>query len=235
MSPFLTADWLKLAMFNYEVDPGVLKTYIPPKTELDLFNGTCYISLIGFRFWNTHVKKLAIPFHTHFEEINLRFYVRCHQGGEWKRGVAFIKEIVPKVAITFIANVFYDENYESMPTSSTLIETNETITVKYQWGRKLSNNITVIANNTSLPIKEQSEEEFITEHYWGYAKAKNNTTNEYQVEHPRWNIYPVKEYSINCDFEKLYGPPFSILQQAKPLSVLLAEGSAIKIFPGKKI
>lgn len=235
MKPFLNAEWLKLAMYNYEIDPVLLKQYIPAKTELDLFNQTCYVSLIGFRFWNTRIRNIAFPFHTNFEEINLRFYVRYKDDGVWKRGVVFIKEIVPKFAIAFIANTFYEENYQSMPTSSTITETADALFVQYKWGQKLDNVIGINAHSFCQPISQGSEEEFITEHYWGYAKQKNNSTKEYKVEHPRWNIYPVKDYSVNCDFSKLYGDAFSILQQSKPLSVILAEGSKITVYSGKKI
>lgn len=235
MDPFLTAEWLKLAMVNYEIDPSVLKPYIPSKTELDLYNNVCYTSLIGFRFWNTRVRNIAIPYHTDFEEINLRFYVRYKEQGHWQRGVVFIKEIVPRSAIAFIANTFYQERYQSMPTASSITETNELLTVQYQWGKELANKISMNAQPVSHPIIEGSEEEFITEHYWGYSKQKDNSTKEYKVEHPRWNIYPVKDYSIKCDFKNLYGHSFSMLQYSQPLSVLLAEGSAVKVYAGKKI
>lgn len=235
MKPFLTAEWLYLAMANYAVSPALLQPYLPPKTELDLFDGTCYVSLIGFRFWNTKVKGIAVPFHSNFEEINLRFYVRYKEGNAWKRGVVFVKEIVPKFAITFIANTFYQENYQTMPTHSEIMSTPESLLVKYQWGKKLLYEIAVTADLQSHPIASNSIEEFITEHYWGYAKMRNNSTNEYKVEHPRWEVYPVKNYNIVCDFEKLYGSAFSILQQMQPLSVLLAKGSPVTVYNGQKI
>ncbi|MFT3946041.1 MAG: DUF2071 domain-containing protein [Agriterribacter sp.] len=235
MKPFLTAEWLKLAIANYRVDPSILKPNIPSKTELDLFNDTCYVSLVGFRFWNTRVKNIAIPYHTNFEEINLRFYVRYKEDDNWKRGVVFIKEIVPRFAISFIANTLYQERYQSMPTSSTITQSKELLTVQYQWGNGLANKISMNAFPVSHPVIEGSEEEFITAHYWGYSKQKDNTTKEYKVEHPGWNIYPVKDYHIMCDFKNLYGSSFSILQHSQPLSVLLAEGSPVKVYPGKKI
>ena len=114
-SKFLTAEWRKLAIANYSVDPKILKPYLPYKTELDLWNGKCYVSLVGFRFVNTKLKGISIPFHRHFEEVNLRFYVRFKDPTGWKRGVAFIKEIVPKPALTFIANTIYREKYITLP------------------------------------------------------------------------------------------------------------------------
>lgn len=222
-------------MANYEVSPSTLLPFLPPKTELDLFNNTCYASLVGFRFFNTRVRGIAIPFHTNFEEINLRFYVRYKQNNEWRRGVVFIKEIVPRHAITFIANRFYQEKYQTMPTWSHISALAETMEVKYKWGFRLSNEISITASAKSEPIAVNSEEEFITEHYWGYAKQKDNTTKEYKVEHPRWNVYPVKDYNIVCDFEGLYGNDFRFLQQSQPLSVLLARGSAVTVYNGNKI
>ncbi len=101
---FLKAEWRKLVMANYAVDPALLMNYLPNKTELDFWNGTCYVSLVGFMFQNTKVMGIKIPFHVDFEEVNLRFYVRYKDAGEWKRGVVFIKEIVPKPMLKIVAN-----------------------------------------------------------------------------------------------------------------------------------
>lgn len=70
---FLKAEWRKLAIFNYEIDPEILIPYLPAGTELDFYRGTCYVSLIGFMFMNTRLLGLTIPFHRNFEEVNLRF------------------------------------------------------------------------------------------------------------------------------------------------------------------
>jgi uncharacterized protein YqjF (DUF2071 family) len=111
---FLQAEWRKLAMANYIVDPGLLSKYLPYKTEIDLHHGACYVSLVGFMFLNTRLKGCKIPFHINFQEVNLRFYVHYEDNGEWKRGVVFIKEIVPRHALTLVANTMYNENYETM-------------------------------------------------------------------------------------------------------------------------
>lgn len=102
-------------MANYAVNRKLLDKYLPGGTEIDIWNDTCYVSLVGFMFQDTKVKGLSIPFHVNFEEVNLRFYVRFNDNGEWKRGVVFIKEIVPRPALTWVANAVYKENYETMP------------------------------------------------------------------------------------------------------------------------
>ena len=90
---FLKAEWKNLALFNYEVDRQVLEKYVPAETEIDICNNKCYVSLVGFLFKETKVLGLKVPFHVDFEELNLRFYVKRFENGEWRRGVVFIKEI----------------------------------------------------------------------------------------------------------------------------------------------
>lgn len=232
--PFLKAEWRKLAMANYAIDSRVLDKYLPPKTEIDLWNGTCYVSLVGFMFLNTRIKGISIPFHTNFEEVNLRFYVRCKDSGEWKRGVVFMKEIVPKPALTFVANTLYKEHYETMPMSHSWETRGDLLRVEYKWKKRRWNTFRVVANKKSQDIGMGSEEEFITEHYWGYTKVGANTS-EYGVEHPRWQVYPIKEFSIDVDFGTIYGQEFDFLKNEKPKSVFLAEGSEIVVKEGRRI
>ena len=233
---FLKAQWKNLVMANYEVSPDILKKYLPYKTELDFWNNRCYASLVGFQFLETTVLGIKFPFHSNFDEVNLRFYVRYNDNGEWKRGVVFIKEIVPKAMITFIANTLYNENYATHPCKNDIQTTDNQLFVKYSWKHKgIWNHIKVTADLQTKPIIIGSEEEFITEHYWGYAGYSAQKTNEYQVQHPRWNVHSVKDYDIKCDFEELYGSEFAFLKQTKPTSVLLAEGSEVSVFKGKVI
>ncbi len=232
---FLTAEWRKLIMANYEIDPAILKPHLPAFTELDFYEGRTYVSLVGFLFTDVKLLGFPIPFHRTFEEVNLRFYVRYRENGIWKRGTVFISEIVPKMAITFVANTLYKEHYSTMPMKHSWDEKNSEIDIAYDW--KLKNewqHLSVKANVTPRPIPVGHFNEFITEHYWGYNKASNKKTTEYEVRHPRWQDYKVLTYKIKADFEKLYGADFSFLSGSTPKDVLLAEGSAISI-EGKKI
>ena len=235
-SKFLTAEWRKLAIANYVIDPELLKSYVPYKTELDLWNNKCYVSLVGFRFINTKLRGFPIPFHRHFEEVNLRFYVRYKDDLGWKRGVTFIKEIVPKRALTLIANTIYKEKYITLPTKHSWITEKDQLKVSYHW--KLQNkwnDFSVTATNSPSQIKEGSEEEFITEHYWGYTQLNNRCTSEYGVEHPKWEVYPIVDKTINVHFGKLYGEEFNFLDTQAPDSIMLAEGSEICVRTMNKI
>jgi len=232
---FLTAEWRKLAMANYAIDKKLLLPYLPHKTELDLWNNNRYVSLVGFRFQDVKLRGFSIPLHTNFEEVNLRFYVRYKSSEGWKRGVVFISEIVPRRAITFVANTLYGEKYVTMPMAYSWTENNDTLTVSYKWKKQSWNELQVTTSINSVVIAEGSEEEFITEHYWGYSKLKNNQTSEYEVAHPRWEVYQTKEHYINVDFENIYGKDFRFLQHETPASVFIAEGSPVSIKTGREI
>ncbi len=233
---FLKAEWRKLAIANYEIDKSILKDYIPFGTELDLWEDKCYVSLVGFMFVNTRLFGVKVPFHVNFEEVNLRFYVKRFENDEWKRGVVFIKEIVPKRTLTFVANMVYKENYETMKMSHQWEENDESRIVAYNW-RKGSNwqLIKILASLESEKIEPESETEFITEHYWGYAKVNSKTSNEYEVTHPKWKKYNVIDYEIKVDYADVYGEAFDFLSSEKPNSVMLAEGSEITVENKRKI
>ena len=233
---FLTAEWKDLILANYIVDPAVLKPYLPPKTELDTFNGNVYVSLVGFMFIKTRIKGFRIPFHENFEEVNLRFYVKYNDNGAWKRGTVFIKEIVPKRAISFVANTFFKEKYSTKSMGHFFREAENEISLGYNWRHFYKwHYLEATIEKTALPMKPGSEEEFIAEHYWGYSKYNEHTTFEYNVQHPAWKIYPVKRYRVDCDFKTNYGSQFAFLQHAKPNSIFVAEGSPVSVLKKRKL
>ena len=233
---FLKAEWRKLAMFNYVVDPKILEPFVPPGTELDEFAGKCYMSLVGFMFQNTKLLGIKVPFHVDFEEVNLRFYVRRKEGGYWKRGVVFIKELVPKPAITFVANIIYKEHYETVRMDHQWNKTDSVLEVSYSWRKGGKRHfMQVVCESNPMPMINGSEEQFIAEHYWGYSKGLKGTAVEYEVKHPSWEIYPVQSINVDVNFEQNYGSQFALLNSLEPTSVLLAEGSTISVENKKQI
>jgi len=236
---FLSAQWEYLAMFNYEVDPVVLQKHLPPFTEIDYFQGKALVSIVGFMFNNTKVLGLHWPGHINFEEVNLRYYVRYYDGTQWKRGVAFVSEIVAKPIIAVTANLLYNEHYSVANMNHQINATGNTLTINYSWKKRNQqwNFMEVSTFLGLMDIEKNSEEEFIFEHYYGYNRLNDATTIEYELEHPPWQVYPVKSYSITCDIEKLYGKDFvPFLADRKPNSVFLAKGSEVIVkMPTRKI
>lgn len=232
MRRFLSAEWRDLIMANYEVDPALLEPLVPMGTELDLHEGRCFVSLVGFMFLDTRVLDFLVPFHVNFEEVNLRFYVRRETEDEVRRGVVFVKEIVPRAAIAMIARTLYGEPYERWKMS----HFRDALNVGYTWEKGECRNSVSVESGANLGVPaDGSHEEFIIEHYWGYTKRGKSRTDEYKVEHPKWELFEAGNPRIDVNFEKTYGEEFAFLNDAEPYSVVLAKGSEIAVYKGSSI
>lgn len=231
---FLTAEWRYLAMLNYAVEPALLEPLVPRGAELDAWQGRTFVSVVGFLFRNTRLVGVPIPGHRHFEEVNLRFYVRRRAGDEVRRGVTFVRELVPRRAIAWVARLAYNEPYRRLPMRH-CIERGESDsesprTVEYEWrtGGEWSR-VAVEPEGHPRIIAPGSEEEFITEHYWGYTRQRDGSTVEYEVRHPRWEVWQVRRAELVGNLEELYGASFAAVLRHEPSSAFLAAGSAVSV------
>lgn len=232
--PFLTAQWKNLVMINYAVDPELLSPFVPGKCEIDLYEGEALVSLVAFQFLQTRVLGIKIPWHVNFPEVNLRMYLKREVSGEIRRGVSFIAEIVPRRAITLVANTLYDENYITRPMTQRVTVRDDSLYANYTFRNKgQENSIMAETELKALAIEPGTMEYFITEHYYGYTKGKR--TKEYRVDHPTWRSFALKNYSVKVDFAAVYGTHWHFLNGATPHSALVAEGSEISVFPNGKI
>ncbi len=224
-------------MLNYEVDPDLLLPFVPAGTELGRWNGKVFVSLVGFRFLKTRIFGLTIPFHTNFDEVNLRFYVRRREGDEVRRGVVFVKEIVPRRAIAFVARTFYNENYVALPMAHEVRFVGDSeLTVAYRWrtGTGWSVIGLEVQGNAELTT-DGSHEQFITEHYWGYAAQPDGGCVEYHVTHPVWRVWSARRVKFEGDVEGLYGKEFAAVLRGAPASAFLADGSEVLVMRGRRV
>lgn len=227
---FLSARWENLIMANYAVDPDLLKPYLPKGVGIDYYHNKSYVSLVGFMFKHTSLFKIPVPLMGTFEEINLRFYVKRVEGDLVKRGVVFINETVPYRLVAWLANKLYKEHYRAVPTKNSIIHAGSAKSIKYEWNvSKQWNHLIVNASKETQQMLPGSIEEFIFEHYYGYTKINSHLSQEYKVNHPRWQVNKVLGYSIKCDFESMYGKGFSLLNGQAPDSVIIAEGSPVTV------
>jgi uncharacterized protein YqjF (DUF2071 family) len=235
---FLTAEWQYLAMLNYEVDTALLLSLVPGGTELDRWNDKAFVSLVGFRFLETKLLGLLpIPMHSNFEEVNLRFYVRRRSGNEVRRGVVFIREIVPRRAIAFVARTFYNENYVALPMAHEIRSLGDNgVRVAYRWrnGQCWSGINLETEGQSQLP-GEGSVAQFITEHYWGYAAQPGGGCVEYRVMHPSWKVWQVRQSALDGNAEEFCGKDVASVLRGDPESAFLAEGSAVTVMRGRKL
>jgi uncharacterized protein YqjF (DUF2071 family) len=237
--PLLWAEWRNLILLNFEIDPAVLASYIPAGTELDFWEDKTYVSIVGFQFLNARLFGVRIPFHSDFEEVNLRFYVRRRAKEGLRRGVVFIREIAPRWAVAITARLLYGENYLCVPMSHEVVTDHGFLApnrVEYRW-RLRGQNRHVAIETADPPQRPEhgSHEEYIIEHYWGYSSLPRGKSNEYCVAHRPWRIAAATSVEFNCDVAALYGPQFAPFLDAAPASAFWADGSPVRVYPGKRL
>ena len=220
-------------MLNYEVDPALLLGRVPRGTQLDAWSGTTFVSLVGFPFARTRVLGVPVPLHRTFEEVNLRFYVKRTVDGDVRRAVTFIRELVPRIAIATVARLAYNEPYTAVPMRhryGLVGDGGVPASVEYGWkaGDEWSSMRVTPIGSGALALPE-SEEEFITEHYWGYTRQRDGSTVEYRVAHPRWRVWPVEDLQLHGDLDVAYGTELAQVLRSPPSSAFLADGSAVTV------
>jgi uncharacterized protein YqjF (DUF2071 family) len=220
-------------MLNYRVPRELLMPFVPRGTHLDLWNGAAYLSVIGFLFRKTRVLGVRVPFHGLFEEVNLRFYVRRELDGEIRRGVTFVREIVPKRAVTVVARLAYDEPYQTLPMSHQLGvigPSGRPLSVEYTWlnGTEWSG-MRLFPEGDSYFSPPGSEEEFITNHRWGYTRRRTGGTTEYKVQHKPWRVWRASQGEVAGNVSRIYGSDFADVLAGVPHSAYFAAGSVVSV------
>ncbi|BDS08957.1 hypothetical protein NT6N_39970 [Oceaniferula spumae] len=233
MTAFLNTHWTDLLVVNYRLDPtaiGLLEEHLPAGTELDTYHGDHYVSVVAFEFSKTRIMGIPMPFYRSFPEINLRFYVRRKVNGEWRRGVVFIKEIVPCKLPALIANKVFKENFHVRPLSCETTDKKLT----YRWTENDEAQELQIDRLTELETPNPgSLTEHIIDHYWAYKKITPKVTGEFKVTHRPWKTRPCHNAHINLNLAKVYGKKWA--NALTPVSTFYANGSQVGVTNPKKL
>jgi uncharacterized protein YqjF (DUF2071 family) len=232
----LSTEWRDLLMLNYETDPALLQPFVPRGTELDSFEGKTYFSLVGLRFARTKLfGSISVPFHSDFDEVNLRIYVRRREGSEIRRGVMFIREIVSLPAVTLVARLAFAENYTTLPLRHSINLTDSGGSVEYSWKSKRQQ-FRIYAHASGNPSRAHgSLEQFISEHYWGYARRRDGGSLEYHVQHEPWRIWRATNAKFDGDGAALYGSELGSILSQPPRSAFIADGSPVLVYAARHI
>jgi uncharacterized protein len=226
---FLTAEWRNLIMVSFNAPAELLMAHLPAGLELDLIDGAPAVSLVAFEFRNTRVFGVPWPGFVNFPEWNLRFYVRTQERTP-RRGVVFIREFVPSRWVSRMAKQLYNEPYTAAPMAFSVNQFPgmHTAICVVQFGGA-SHTLSAAGSAPLRVPPEIATEHLLKEHQWGFGRTRSGRTLCYEVTHPRWRIHDQARAEMKVDWAKLYGAQWSVMQNAKPFSTILAEGSAITV------
>ena len=219
------------------MDDALLAPYVPPGTTLDRWEGSSYLSLVGLRFVNLGIAGVPIPLHGDFAQVNLRFYVRRLTGGEARRGVVFLRELVALPTIVAAARLTIAEPYESLPVRSNVAfqpgEQREPAVVEYLWGEgSREGRVAVVAEaGSARALPAGSHEEFIADRRGGSAAPRDGRTAEYAVEHQRWRVWRAETSVVAGDLASAFDDIFGDVLREAPHSAFVAEGSSVTVNP----
>ncbi len=229
---FLTAEWRNLGLVTYDVAPAMLLPLLPAGCDLDLREGRAFVSFVMFDFLKTRVKGVRWPGYVNFPEINLRFYV-SYAG---QRGVCFVRELVPKKLIAWIARTIYNEPYVAAAMTSRVCRDGGMVEARHRFlfgGRWHA--ATIRGKESVMRPGADSVEHFFKEHEWGFGQSRGGALRRYRVVHPEWDVYPEAEVTLDVDFGAVYGEAWGMLNGRKPYSVVFAAGSEVAVYPHAKV
>lgn len=234
--PFLKAQWKELTLVNFALEPDFLINILPVGLDPDLLHGKAYASLVAFDFESIRVGGIPWPGYTQFPELNLRVYVRCSEAG--RRGVFFIRELIPGKIPTAIARVAYNEPYSACPlTRSHQALVNGAQVQRTDWIWKGAPNYleVEVGPETMMPATDEDANWF-KEQEWGFGHSRLGELLRYHVTHPRWMVRKVHRCDYEVDWLGLYGPIWARqLEGAEPDSLMHCIGSEIAVYPPRSI
>lgn len=222
-------------MISFEIDPGLLAPLVPAGTTLDSYHGRTLVTLVGLRFLNLRVAGIPVPGFQDFDQVNFRFYVRRQAGAEIRRGVVFIKEIVPSLSMAFAARLLMNERYVAAPMRHE-ITGGEQDHVVFEW--QLAdrwNRLRACRGGPAAVPSPDSLESFVAGRAWGYSRQPDGSTFELSVEHPAWAIARAADASVDCDIAAVFGPQFAAPLTQPPVSAFIAVGSETVIYPLRRL
>lgn len=221
---WMQADWGNLVMVSWLVDPALVEGRLPAGCTPDLWEGAAALSLVGVEFSNVVVKGISWPWHDRFPEVNLRTYVHGPHGP----GVVFLGELVPKYFVARLARQTYGEPYEKRKVTVEKRVRHSEPEAAYEWEVGVRTfRLSVRAEAQAHQVPVGTLEEFLLHRSRGYNSFRGGTT--FEVTHEPWTMRMPLRYAVDCATGAPFGPAFGPVFQRECSSVLLSDGSAVRV------
>ncbi len=224
-------------MVNFKIDPGWLLPFVPPGTEIDLYQGKALITVLSFQYCNTYVRGYGFFGHGPCDEVDLQFYVRRKVQKDWRRGVCFIRKLVDASLFSYLRYRQYDKNVSCVEVRSQLDQNDQRRKSQHKrmhQRKKISFNMTVHEEKKEL-LPEGSVEAFMTGRYWVYSALKNGRTAEYQMERTDWRYWLVDKVLLKFDAERFYGSVLGQVLKGRWHSAFLVDDFFFKVISRSNI
>lgn len=94
-------SWSEAVILHWRLPAAVAAGFMPPGVEPDVFGGSSWVGLIGFRMSGVRLGRvLPVPYVGSFVEVNVRLYSR---GADGQAGVVFLSLDAPRLPVVLAA------------------------------------------------------------------------------------------------------------------------------------
>lgn len=180
-------EWHDLLFVHWEIDPAELRPAIPANLELDLHDGKAWIGIVPFFMKNVAPRYCpAVPWLSHFPELNVRTYVR-HQD---KPGVWFFSlDVTNPIAVGIARRFFHLPYFRAAMTTH-----NDGENVCYRAERNgCAFDATYGPTGPVLTdLSTDCFERWATERYCLYAQSMTGSLFRGEIHHRRWPLQPAQ-------------------------------------------
>lgn len=181
-------EWNRALFLHWAVPFELLRKCVPPKLNLDTFDGNCYISLVAFTMEKIKPKFLpSVNYISDFDEINVRTYI----DNDGKKGVYFLNIEAGKTLSAIIAKAISGLPYEKARIKRT---------EKSYDSNNLKKGFSLNCEfETKEIVSDKTElDKWLTERYCLYLNRKNELYR-YDIHHKEWGLRKVdiKRLSVN--------------------------------------
>ena len=192
----MTQSWHDLLFAHWPVDEELLRSKLPPRVTLDLFDRQAWLGIVPFHMTNVAPRGLpALPWVSAFPELNVRTYVTV----DGKPGVYFFSlDAGNPVAVGTARSLFHLPYF----TAEMRVKTGEWVDYSSRRVNQETGPADFVGRYRPLgPVHEPhpgSLEHFLTERYCLYTVDKSFRPHRLEIHHRPWPLQPAElEITVN--------------------------------------
>jgi uncharacterized protein YqjF (DUF2071 family) len=227
--------WRDLLFVHWAVRPEAIRHLVPPRLELDLFEGLAYVGLVPFTMTGVRPALLpAVRGLSTFHETNLRTYVRLgdRDPGVWFFSLEAANSVAVRLARAFFHLPYHRARLFLAREACTIPDPNGLCTFVFAgvrlWPGPLpaSYAIRATANGDVRRAEPGTLEHFLLERYILYAARKDKLYRG-QVHH---TPYPIQSAIIHS-FDQSLSTSWNLSPLQSSLLAHFSSGVDVEVFP----
>lgn len=193
---FATQQWNDVFFMHWRVQPEVLQSYIPEPLELDLNDGSAWITVVCFVAKQSRLRHVPLTIVPEAIQTNVRTYVRLPKPLAQERGVYFLNVYLNKKLAVIGARRLFHLPFE---TAQTTCKRTKKSTYTYK---------NIVQGETKLHASFQRKKQpsteklthFLTERYAIWHR-RNNRLIKIPIAHIPWRI---KEAEVTIHTQQIH-------------------------------